>query len=178
MIFHEMYCTTPTVPPSKVEEIEKFTIKFKEMADDFVKTLHLPSALDPAVLSYESRIATYYVSELEDSNIIKYSVKYSVENAIQGLPLSIDTFTVINDISEAFIVFVGNAKLNRTFGDYCSTTYPGTFFGDNVLYEVILALYSADASKLYEFESTDKTRYFRLAYHVYLVIQKPKGLET
>ncbi|GJJ06743.1 hypothetical protein Clacol_000939 [Clathrus columnatus] len=164
-----MSCTTPQVPPSNATEAVEFAKKFAEQTSNFVEALDLPSPLDSSVLGFKSKSAPYYVKELEDPDIVRPFVQDSVEEAIRGITITVDTTAIVNDIVNAIKGFVGGAKAASTFGGYSATSYRGTVFDTAAILKILLAVYITDASKLYD---SQPGTVFELAYSAYLTAQK------
>ncbi|GJJ06765.1 hypothetical protein Clacol_000961 [Clathrus columnatus] len=164
-----MSCTTPQVPPSHAIEAAEFAKKFGKQASDFVEALQLPSPLDPSVLAYKSKSGPYYVNELEDSDIVRCFIQDSVEDAIRGITITVDTTAIVNDVVNTVNSFVGGAKVTPTFGGLSTTSYRGTVFERDAILKIILAVYIADASKLYDSEPGSV---LELAYYAFLTAQR------
>ncbi|GJJ06734.1 hypothetical protein Clacol_000930 [Clathrus columnatus] len=164
-----MSCTTPKVPPSNVTEAAEFAKEFGKQTSKFIEALQLPSPLDPSVLAYKSKSGPYYVKELEDSNIVRPFVQDSVEDAIKGITITVDTTAIVDNVINVINSFVGGAKVTPTFGGFSTTSYRGTVFERDAIFKIILAVYIVDASKLYDSEPGSV---FELAYHAFLTAQR------
>ncbi|GJJ06714.1 hypothetical protein Clacol_000910 [Clathrus columnatus] len=128
-----MTCTRPLVPPSHTAEAAAFAKEFGRQTSNFIDTLKLPSPLDPSVLAFRSKSGPYIVSELEDSNIVRPFVQDSLENAIRGLGITVDTTEIVDDLVNTINSFVGGAKATPTFSGFSTTSYRGVVFGGNAI---------------------------------------------
>ncbi|GJJ06753.1 hypothetical protein Clacol_000949 [Clathrus columnatus] len=164
-----MSCTTPQVSPSHATEAAEFAREFGKQTSKFIEALQLPSPLDPSVLAYKSKSGPYFVNELEDSNIVRCFIQDSVEDAIRGITITVDTTAIVNDVTNIMSSFIGGAKVTPTFGGLSTTSYRGTVFETDAILKIILAVYIADASKLYDSEPGSV---LELAYHAFLTAQK------
>ncbi|GJJ06749.1 hypothetical protein Clacol_000945 [Clathrus columnatus] len=159
----------PQLPPSNASEAAKFIEEFEEQASKFTKGLQLPSAIDSSVMAYKSKTAAFYVRDLENRELVRNFVKSIIESAIQGLSITVDTSEIINDLTNIFTTFVIGAKATSTFGSFSSTSYRGLYFETPAIYNVLLAVYIADASKLYNANSKSVVE---LAYYTFLTAQR------
>ncbi|GJJ06725.1 hypothetical protein Clacol_000921 [Clathrus columnatus] len=147
-----MSCSTPKVPPSNATEAAEFAKEFGKQTSNFIDTLELPSPLDSSVLAYKFKSGPYYAKELEDSNIVQPFVQDSVEEVVRGITITVDTTAIISDVVNIVNSLVCGAKVTPTFGGLSITSYRGTVFERDAIFKVILAVYIADASGLYDYE--------------------------
>ncbi|GJJ06746.1 hypothetical protein Clacol_000942 [Clathrus columnatus] len=120
-------------------------------------------------MAYKSKTAGFYVKDLENPQLVQEFVKSIIESAIQGLSITVDTSEIINDLTNIFTTFVIGAKVTPVFGSFSSTSYRGLYFETPSIYKVLLAVYIADASKLYNVNSKSVVE---LAYYTYLTAQR------
>ncbi|GJJ06763.1 hypothetical protein Clacol_000959 [Clathrus columnatus] len=164
-----MSLPSPQLPPAHASEAAKFLKEFGEKASNFTKVLQLPSAIDSSVMAYKSKTAAFYVKDLENSKLVRPFVKDIIESAIEGLSITVNTSEIINDLTKIFTTFVIGAKVTPTFGNFSSTSYRGTYFDTPAIYKVLLAVYIADVSKLYD---ANPKSVVELAYYTFLTAQR------